>query len=188
MHESEARGWLRGQAANSVTAVRLVLTPPFLWAIGAAYEGASAGIAFALFAVIAVSDFVDGWVARATGTASNAGRVFDHLTDIVFVLSSLLLFAGRRAVPWWVPAAVAASFAVYVADSWRVRRHATAFRLRGSRIGHVGGVVNYVLIGVLLVHEVWRSELLPTEIPITMCWLVLLFSVASVLNRLCVAR
>jgi phosphatidylglycerophosphate synthase len=138
--------------------------------------------------VIAATDVLDGRVARAMGSASGCGRVFDHATDLVFVLSSLLLFVGYGAVPWWVPAAVGASFTVYVADSWRRRDGVATLDLRGSRIGHAGGIVNYVLIGVVVGNDVCRLRLVAEPIMHALFLIVLLFSAASVLTRLLVWR
>ena len=71
-------------------------------------------LAAVLFAVVALSDFVDGRIARRLGAQSAAGRVLDHAADIIFILAAFGLYVGLGIVPWWVPASIAAAFAVYV--------------------------------------------------------------------------
>ena len=142
----------RPHAANTLTAARVSLTPVFVGLICAAAARPLLGwLAVLAFAAIATSDIIDGWVARRWGSASNAGRTFDHLADVGFVLAALWTYVRLGLAPWWVPVAIATSFAFYVADSWS--RPTRRGGLIGSRIGHVGGVCNYVLIGVLVCND-----------------------------------
>ena len=138
--------------ANALTGIRLALTAPFLAACRAALSGASPGIRIfplLLFAVAALTDFFDGWVARRKGTASGRGQLFDHATDAAFIGSSLVFFAATGRVSWWVPVAVAASVAAYCRALWRDARAAADLRLARSTLGHGAGVVNYMLVGLL---------------------------------------
>lgn len=139
-------------AANSLTAARVLLTPVFVLLISAAPASPAWGwLAVMIFAVIAASDVIDGRLARRWGSASNGGRTFDHLADIGFIVAALWTYTRLGLVPWWVPAAIAVSFAFYVIDSWS--RPTARGTLIGSRVGHIGGVCNYVLIGVLVCND-----------------------------------
>ena len=139
-------------AANALTATRMLLTPVFVALICAAPATPLLGwLAVVIFAAIAASDVVDGQLARRWASASNVGRTFDHLADIGFILAALWTYTRLGLVPWWVPAAIAASFAFYVIDSWS--RPTARGSLIGSRVGHIGGVCNYVLIGVLVCND-----------------------------------
>jgi phosphatidylglycerophosphate synthase len=144
-------------AANAITALRVILTPWLVHIVLRATDSASGWPAVPLFAAVAASDVIDGRVARAAGKVGSWGRAFDHGSDILFILSVLAAYVHRDIVPWWVPAAIAAAFAVYVADSIRHRSP----RRTASRIGHAGGVLNYVLIGVLVGNDTLALRLLP---------------------------
>ncbi|MFQ5668067.1 MAG: CDP-alcohol phosphatidyltransferase family protein, partial [Candidatus Binatia bacterium] len=103
---------LRRHAADLLTAMRVLLTPVFVWLVCQSAGSPSLGVwAGTVFGVIAVSDVVDGRLARRWGSASSAGRTFDHLADITFIVSALSAYAFLRIAPWWVPAAIAASCA-----------------------------------------------------------------------------
>jgi phosphatidylglycerophosphate synthase len=169
-------------AANAVTGLRIVLTPVFLWCVLQAAHGATGWPAAAVFAVVALSDFVDGRIARRLGAASPSGRVLDHAADITFILAALGLYVGLGAAPWWVPASIAASFAVYVLDS--IRRSGARPALVGSRLGHLGGVSNYALIGVLVGNYTVGLGWLPAWLMHSLFMLVPLYSAASILTRL----
>jgi CDP-diacylglycerol--glycerol-3-phosphate 3-phosphatidyltransferase len=179
---------VRPDAANTLTALRLVLAPVFAVAVRGAVEAPVLGaVAVAVFAVCAASDVIDGRLARSRGTASNAGRTFDHLADIVFLLTALCTYAALNIAPWWVPAAVAASFGFYAVDSWR-RRQPKAPSLIGSRLGHAAGVMNYVLVGVLVVDQSAGVRVLPDAVLTGLFWLVPVYSAAAVAARLASTR
>ena len=139
-------------AANTLTATRVLLTPVFVALICTAPGTPALGwLAVVVFAASAASDVVDGRLARRWGSASTGGRTFDHLADICFILAALWTYTHLGLAPWWVPAAIAASFAFYIIDSWS--RPTARGSLIGSRVGHIGGVCNYVLIGVLVCND-----------------------------------
>lgn len=168
-------------AANAVTGLRIALTPLFLAAVWRAADGAGGWPAGILFAVIAASDFVDGRLARRFGAASQVGRVLDPVADIAFLLSALALYAWLGLAPWWVPVAIAASVAAFAGDAlWR----GGAAGGVGSRIGHLGGVMNFVVVGVLVYDRSVGLGWLPDWPLHALFGLVPLYSGASILLRL----
>lgn len=177
---------LARHAANAITGVRIALTPVFLWAVVQAQHGGSGWPAAGVFAAVAVSDFADGRVARRFLAESAGGRVLDHAADIAFILAALGLYVGLGVAPWWVPASMGTAFAVYVADSLRYNRARPS--LIGSRIGHVGGICNYVLVGVLVGNQTLGLGWLPASVLRTLFLLVPIYSAASIATRLLAAR
>lgn len=175
----------RHHAPNALTALRVFLTPAFAWCVWHAPGGGDGGTAAFLFACIAASDYYDGRLARALGAASRGGRIFDHAADIGFLLAALAVYQGLGMVPWWVPASIAASFAFYVVDSWRgERRKARRMELRASWVGHAGGVMNFVLVGVLAVDRTAGLGFLPRWSYALLFSAVPLYSAAAIFERL----
>lgn len=170
-------------AANALTSVRVLLTPVFVGLICAATASPALGwLAVVVFAAIATTDVVDGRIARRWGSASNIGRTFDHLADIGFILAALWTYTRLGLVPWWVPATVAASFGFYVVDSWS--RPTARGGFIGSRVGHIGGVCNYVLIGVLVCNDSAAIRALSdTTLHVLFC-LVPIYSGLAIVTRL----
>ena len=183
-------------AANLLTATRVVLTPLFILTVWVADRSLLLGMtAVLIFAVVAATDVYDGRVARRWRSDSSAGRLFDHFADVGFLVLALTTYVRLGLAPWWVPAAVAGSFGFYVIDSQRgMHRPAPATRLPslphliGSRIGHVGGVCNYVLVGVLVCNNSARIHLLSPAFLRLLFWLVPLYSGGAVLARLLARR
>jgi phosphatidylglycerophosphate synthase len=72
------------------------------------------------------------------------GRWLDAIADIVFVLTALSCEARAGSVPAYIPILVALSFAQYARlDSVVILGSATPV---ASRLGHWGGVINFVLV------------------------------------------
>jgi CDP-diacylglycerol--glycerol-3-phosphate 3-phosphatidyltransferase len=108
---------------NTITMVRLVMTV-FVFVLLEVHAGAPAGasmtlpwIAFTLFMVAAVSDFLDGYLARKWNMVSAFGRIADPFADKILIsgtLISLLHFQAATAVltHWYVVVVIAREFLV----------------------------------------------------------------------------
>ena len=131
--------------AHLLTAVRLLIVAPAAVVFGVAGSGGSYGPAL-LVALAIATDYFDGIVARARGTASAAGMLFDHTSDFLFVTASLAGAAAAGAVPLVLPVLIAVAFAQYVIDSYFLHRRKA---LRMSRLGRWNGVLYFVPLVVL---------------------------------------
>jgi phosphatidylglycerophosphate synthase len=186
-------------AGNLLTALRVVLTPVFIVAVQRAEHGRLWGaFAVLVFAAVAASDVWDGRAVRRWGRESRLGRFFDHFADIAFLLPALSVYVWLGIMPWWVPASVAAGFTFYVVDSQRRTAGAPPNgappngappngappNLITSRIGHVGGVCNYVLVGVLVCNHSAGINLLPGALLQALYCMVPTYSAAAVVARL----
>lgn len=61
--------------------------------------GPWASAALALFIVAAVTDLLDGWVARKVGAVSDFGRLMDALVDKIFILGLLVALLALDCLP-----------------------------------------------------------------------------------------
>ena len=164
--------------ANVITAARLLLALPFA-ACMLAPDAWHAAWAAVILVVAIVSDLVDGVLARRLGSASPAGRLFDHTADVVFVLSGLVAGAARGAFPWVLPVLVGAAFAQYVVDSYVIDR---APALRPSRLGRYHGILYFVPLGGDILVRLGGRALQPLLTAIV--WLLVVRTVLSMGERL----
>lgn len=58
-------------------------------------------VAFAIYVVAAITDFFDGYLARAWGQQSALGRMLDPIADKVLVAACLLAFAQVGTIEGW---------------------------------------------------------------------------------------
>ncbi|MFN8168758.1 MAG: CDP-alcohol phosphatidyltransferase family protein [Candidatus Nanopelagicales bacterium] len=84
---------------NILSFLRLLGVPVFLWLI---LVPQADGWAFALLAASAVTDWLDGKIARATGQISRLGQLLDPLADRAYIAAALLGLAIRGIIPWWL--------------------------------------------------------------------------------------
>ncbi len=138
------------RAADLCTGLRVLLAP-VLAGLLALPRDETHWAPFAVYLLAALSDYVDGALARALRTASRRGRVFDHGADAFLLFPSFLVLTEQGRVPAVLPAAAMTAFALYVADGWRRGGSFAALELTGSRSGAVGGVLNYAVAGAAAV-------------------------------------
>lgn len=96
----ELRPWT---LPNLLTFLRLVALPFLVMAILAGRHGT----ALAIFLVAAITDIVDGYLARHFGMGSPLGAYLDPIADKLFLISSFVVFALRGTpseihVPIWL--------------------------------------------------------------------------------------
>jgi cardiolipin synthase len=92
---------------NAIGFARLALIPVFL-VVGLSSGDGRSGVAFALFAFIAWSDYIDGMAARITGQYSRLGALLDPLTDRLLVVSGAVVAFHYDTLPRWALVALAA--------------------------------------------------------------------------------
>jgi CDP-diacylglycerol--glycerol-3-phosphate 3-phosphatidyltransferase len=99
-------------APNLMTLGRMALIPVFLYLLF--YENRrNSFLAAAVYAACALSDWLDGWLARVSNKVTTLGKFLDPLADKVIVLSALVMLVrlGRVAV-WVVVVIVAREFLI----------------------------------------------------------------------------
>jgi CDP-diacylglycerol---glycerol-3-phosphate 3-phosphatidyltransferase len=92
---------------NAISFIRIGIVPVFL-IVGLGSGDGRSGLAFALFALIAWSDYFDGMAARITGQYSRLGALLDPLTDRLLVVSGALVAWHYETLPRWALAVLAA--------------------------------------------------------------------------------
>ena len=90
--------------ANAITAARLLVTPVvvvliMLW--GASW------FTFVFGGLLALSDGIDGWIARKMGT-TRSGAFLDPLADKVVVLGAMFALVAKGII-WWLPVVIIAA-------------------------------------------------------------------------------
>lgn len=105
---------------NALTIGRIVLTPIMLvLLLSDTLWGLIGGLV--LFILGAISDYLDGKIARSYEVKSRLGQFLDPFADKIFVLGTFIVLAilVPRIVPWWAVALVALrDVAVTLLRSW----------------------------------------------------------------------
>ncbi len=91
--------------ANLLGLLRICLTPVVIALLVLPFPGAGI-IAFVVFCVAAVTDFLDGRIARARGEVSPFGVFMDLTADKVLVAGVLIAMVQVALVPAWIVAVI----------------------------------------------------------------------------------
>ena len=105
--------------ANIVTVVRICLIPAFVtlllapWAEALLGEGALAAnvqafCSMGLFALISLTDSLDGYLARSRNEVTVFGKFMDPIADKVLVVSALTALVQLGPLPAWIPIVIVA--------------------------------------------------------------------------------
>ncbi len=92
---------------NAVGYLRLAGLPVFLYLAFSSGDGRSAPAA-AIFWLIAMGDYVDGFLARATGQYSRMGAILDPIVDRLTILSGVAVCWHFELLPRWALAVLVA--------------------------------------------------------------------------------
>lgn len=84
---------------NLLTFLRIALIPLVLWLISLGTPQARFW-AVCVYAVTAITDFLDGWLARRRGLVSVLGKFLDPLADKLLVMSLLVYLIALAEVHW----------------------------------------------------------------------------------------
>ncbi len=85
--------------ANIITILRLILVPIFFAVL---MSGRNDTVAFILFVVAASTDWVDGQIARRTGTVTEIGKAIDPIVDRLLIAAGVLGVYLEGRVPLWI--------------------------------------------------------------------------------------
>jgi CDP-diacylglycerol--glycerol-3-phosphate 3-phosphatidyltransferase len=129
--------------SNVLTFLRIAMVPAFVAVLWPAKDGTS-NVAAGIFWLAAVTDFVDGRLARARNEISELGAVLDPLADRLLVASAVILLAWDGRLP------IAAALLVLARDLGLVVGFAVLRRM-GQRpvVSPTGKVASATIMGGL---------------------------------------
>lgn len=135
--------------ANILTVMRIALVPVFLafLFVGDGHETGWRLAATAVFAVAAVTDRIDGQLARRHGLVTDFGKLADPIADKALIGAALVGLSLLGDLSWWVTGVIAARELGITALRFAVLRHAV---IPASRGGKIKTVVQSLAIGVYL--------------------------------------
>ncbi|MBE7187143.1 CDP-diacylglycerol--glycerol-3-phosphate 3-phosphatidyltransferase [Jatrophihabitans endophyticus] len=143
---SPASAW---NVANALTVFRLLLVPVFVLVLfaGTGHEVGLRVLAWAVFAVAAVTDRIDGELARKKGLVTDFGKLADPIADKALVGAALIGLSVLHDLPWWVTVVMLArEVGVTLLRFWVIRRGV----IPASRGGKLKTLLQGVAIGLFV--------------------------------------
>jgi CDP-diacylglycerol--glycerol-3-phosphate 3-phosphatidyltransferase len=133
--------------ANALTLVRIALVPVVVLLI---LSGSTMARwwAFAVFLFAALTDSVDGWVARRHGV-SRWGQLADPAADKALIVTSLGALAAIGELPWWAVIVIVFREIAVTVQRWMLARRGRV--LSASTLGKAKTVSQIVAVTLYLV-------------------------------------
>lgn len=135
---------------NVITLSRIPLMFVIAWLLYQDWPGA-ASLAFALFAAGAVSDWLDGHLARKRGLVSTFGKFMDALSDKIFVLGIMVAMVDQEKdfhMP--VPFVLITLCREFLVSGMRMAAASKGIVVPADRGGKTKTVTQLIAIGFLL--------------------------------------
>ena len=174
---------------NLLTLLRIVLTPVFLWlTFGCRAQGALY-CALIVFLAAALSDWLDGRIARKYNIISNFGKIWDPLADKMIVLAALAALTWKA--PFHLPVVIFIIIAVReilvtILRDIYARRNII---MPADKLGKLKTMMQ--MVGIVVCLLLWAVDFTPVHIVIgSYVWfyIVALITTVSGLNYFVVKR
>ena len=150
-------------APNGITAARIAMIPVIL--AFTYYEGrVNSFVAAGLFAVTGATDFLDGWVARRTGTVTVIGKFLDPLADKLILMSVLIMLVHLGRVPAWLVILILAR--EFTVTGLRTMAMSEGIVIAAGQEGKYKQSIQIAAISFLLLHYKYRVDFLAFEVDV----------------------
>lgn len=139
--------------ANIITMFRIVLVPLFAWALLAAGWSPIRSltlrwVAVGIFVLAALSDKLDGHLARSRNLITDLGKLLDPIADKALTGAAFILLAFPLfEIPWWVPVVILVRELGITIMRMRLRRYSV---LPAGRGGKAKTFIQSIAIALLL--------------------------------------
>jgi CDP-diacylglycerol--glycerol-3-phosphate 3-phosphatidyltransferase len=132
-------------------------------------------IAFVIFVIAAVSDVVDGYLARSRKQESDVGRLLDPVADKLLLVATLvpIYWITRHptvlyGIPWWgsLPLWVAAMLVgrELLMTLFRYEAKRRGVVIPAGREGKLKAIFQYVFIGATIAWFAWKDYIVSTRL------------------------
>lgn len=88
--------------ANTITSIRILLIPIFMFFLLNYNISYSKLIAAAIFIIAAITDSLDGYIARSKKIVTNFGKFLDPLADKLLITAALVGLVELRKISSWI--------------------------------------------------------------------------------------
>ena len=153
---------------NALTLIRILLVPVLVVALTVESPGGST-IAAAVFAIAALTDGLDGYIARSRQAVTTFGKVMDPVADKLMIAAALIsLVSLDRLAGWIAMVIIAREFAV---SGLRIAAGQQGVVIPASALGKLKTIVQVVAVLALIAANdpdaIWVQALVYAMVLVT---------------------
>lgn len=166
--------------ANKITIFRAFLVPIFLIVLYIDFPY-NEFVATAIFIIAALTDTLDGYLARSRNLVTNFGKFIDPLADKILVSAALIALVEMNKVPaWLVIIIIAREFTI---TGFRVIAASEGVTIAASPLGKFKTITQLIAIPLLLLDN-FPFKTTGIQVDIIMMYIALFFTVVSGIDYL----
>ena len=169
------RGWLRMGLANLVTLVRIALIPLFIILLMKDIQGAYWQAAL-IFALAALTDGLDGYIARKYNQVTKLGIFLDPLADKLLIIAALVCLAALQRVPAWIVVIILSR--EFLITCLRAVKAEEGIIIPASRSGKIKTVTQIFAILIIILSPLYQAYI---AYPVGI-WAIYIATVVTVLS------
>jgi CDP-diacylglycerol--glycerol-3-phosphate 3-phosphatidyltransferase len=149
---------------NKITIARILAIPIFI-AFLIADMPYRETVAAAIFILLALSDAVDGYIARKRNQITSFGKLIDPLADKLLVSSALIFLIGKGIPAWMAFVIIAREFAVTGLRTVALTKQMTIQANFSGKVKTVSQIIGITMV-ILALPYAWEVMLIATLITI----------------------
>jgi cardiolipin synthase len=157
--------------ANWLTVLRILLIPVFVSLL--VYR--QRGPALAVFLAAALTDLLDGYVARHRGSQSRLGAFLDPMADKLLMVSSFVTLTWLKALPFWIAAVVISRDLILILGALAIHMAGGRITPRPTRAGKLATFFQVLTILAGLLAPFYHL----TTVARVLMWVAAAFTVSS---------
>ena len=127
---------------NFITIVRLALVPLLAWLL---VDGRYTG-AVIVFSAAALSDGLDGYIARRYALTSTVGATLDPIADKLAMFTATVLLAWQNELPLWLAVAIVLRDVVIVAGAIAYRVLIGALEMTPTQLSKINTTLEFAVL------------------------------------------
>ena len=154
---------------NALTVLRILGVPVFLWLL-LQEGGEDAGWrwwAFGVFALLMITDKIDGDLARSRNLVTDFGKIADPIADKALMIGALVGLNIIELLPWWITAIIVVR--ELGITLWRVVQLRRGHVVPASKGGKLKTVAQSLAVALFLMPLAWL---------VWPAWIVMIIAVA----------
>lgn len=161
--------------ANKITMFRILMVPLFIITLYLDINNNNIYAAI-IFTIAAITDTLDGYIARSRNLITDFGKFMDPLADKLLVTSALILLVELGNIPGWIVIIIIArEFAI---TGFRVLAAAEGITIAASPWGKIKTITQITAIILILINNFPFNQLnIPMDI--ILLYLSLIFTIIS---------
>lgn len=157
--------------ANWLTVLRILLIPVFVSLLVYRRPGA----ALVVFVTAALTDLLDGWVARHQGLQSRLGAFLDPTADKLLLTASFVTLTYLKALPFWITAVVITRDVILVIGALLIHMMGGRITPRPTWAGKAATFFQILTVLTGLLGRFFKVRLMQSPI----LWLAAAFTIVS---------